>query len=985
MTSSTKFPPTPPRESGEFPRPAAQPAITPSPILTPCPTDGFYLGAPATKRRRLNYEDPKPKANSFTSQSSHLSPENRGAEPSGIDEATGTEESKIGPLRLSDAWLEECGLGQATLRNDDDHPFLDQIWGNGDLEIEYDVYKEIGEDLNERVCYGMLDDLTISVHEARIGDFGDGIFNARVCSNCVLLQDRSSEIGLIEPATAKAIRVLSEDSDIALQVRCTIKREFLTPRRRKSLKTNSVWNAHLSVIIYGTLKSFNSVGNYLEECGFYLQDPEECDQNVPYRNPHRLSGMQKNPPMTIEQQLDHASIQQKAYSLADFIETFESQQELPEAATPLPIITPLFPHQRKALTFLLTREKGWDFHGARSDVWKDAGRGRYLNTISMEIQVGCPPPFQGGILADYMGLGKSLSMIALIASDLSLDQSCTSMPSTPKRGDTTTTQLRCTLVVVPPNLLHTWNIQFERHIGPKLIRYRKHHGKDRIEYRSELTDLDVLITTYQTIAAEFQKRHTSASILFTINWHRIILDEAHFIRDRSTVTAKAVCALEGRRRWAMTGTPFQNGIKDLASLFQFIRAYPYSDPKVFDQDIVHTTARVEQSTSIERLKKLFSCVALRRSNNTIDLPKRVDIVLPVGFDSEERTLYNAVQEKARCVLEEAKNANDTSHQTYRNALRYITTLRMICNLGTAAMLLEDPTTQKSNGRQRAIWNTINATEAYEDLLAAGHACCQHCKIAIDSVEESNSTNPLSPPWVAQCLRILCGECFRNFRLSTQRKPWCGHHSHCANASVDPNLRLKRTSESSLAPLEACKRTSTKILALINSLKMTKSEKSIIFSTWTSTLDAIERALTEAGIGFVRYDGAVSPTNRVVALENFRHKSTISVMLITTACGAVGLDLTAASRAYLMEPHWNPTVEEQALARIHRLGQTREVTTIRLVVGDSYEQHVINIKSAKMRTAERLFPENCAGATPELIQSLQHVIGTDGNGSKNISG
>ncbi|KAF2233475.1 hypothetical protein EV356DRAFT_503549 [Viridothelium virens] len=974
--SSTKFPPTPPRESGEFLGPAARPVITPSPVLTPNPSDEIYLEAPATKRRRLHHDDPELKATRFTSQSNHPSPGHKDAKPSDIDEATGAEGPKNGLLRLSDAWLENIEIEQGNPRQDDDQPFLEQAWWNGDLEIKYDVYNEIGEDLEEKVCYGMLDDLTISVHEARIGDFGDGIFNARVCSNCVFLQGNSNEVGLIEPATAKAIRVLSEDPDIVLQVRCTIKRELLTPRRRKSLKTSSVWCAHLSVIIYGTLKSFDLFGHYLEECGFYLQDPEGCDQNVPYRNPHRLSGTQKNPPMTIEQQLDYASIQQEAYSSVDLI---GSHQELPEAVTPSPIITPLFPHQRKALTFLLTREKGWEFHGTRPDIWKDAGRGRYLNTISREMQVGCPPSFQGGILADYMGLGKTLSMIALVASDLSLDQSSISVPSTPMSGDTSTIRLRCTLIVVPPNLLHTWNIQLGRHIRPKMVRYRKHHGKDRIKHRSELVGLDVLITTYQTIAAEFQRRHTSASVLFTVNWHRIILDEAHFIRDRSTATAKAVCALEGRRRWAMTGTPLQHGINDLASLFQFIRAYPYSDPKVFDQDIVHTTASGGQSTSIERLKRLFSCVAIRRSNNTIDLPKRVDTVLPVEFDSEERTLYNAVQERAKCVLEEAKNANDMSHQTYRSALRYITALRMICNLGTAAILPEDHNMQKSSSRQRAIWNTITATEAYEDLLAAGHACCQHCKIAIDSVEESNHSNRLSPPWVAHCLRILCGECFRNFKLSTQLKPWCGHRSHCATASVDPNLRLKKTSESSLAPVEVCRRSSTKIAALVRSLKMTESEKSIIFSTWTSTLDAIEKALTEAQIGFVRYDGAVSPTNRVAALDTFRHKSTISVMLITTACGAVGLDLTAASRAYLMEPHWNPTVEEQALARIHRLGQTREVTTIRLVVGGSYEQHVINIKGAKTRMAERLFPENCAGATPELIQNLQHVISTDDNG------
>ncbi|KAA8618925.1 HepA Superfamily II DNA-RNA helicase SNF2 family [Pyrenophora tritici-repentis] len=88
---------------------------------------------------------------------------------------------------------------------------------------------------------------------------------------------------------------------------------------------------------------------------------------------------------------------------------------------------------------------------------------------------------------------------------------------------------------------------------------------------------------------------------------------------------------------------------------------------------------------------------------------------------------------------------------------------------------------------------------------------------------------------------------------------------------------------------------------------------------------------------VRIDGKVQPKNRGHVIQQLHEDSSIRVILITIACGACGLDLTAASRVHLLEPQWNPSLEDQALARVHRLGQTRPVTTIRYVMEDSFEE------------------------------------------------
>lgn len=94
------------------------------------------------------------------------------------------------------------------------------------------------------------------------------------------------------------------------------------------------------------------------------------------------------------------------------------------------------------------------------------------------------------------------------------------------------------------------------------------------------------------------------------------------------------------------------------------------------------------------------------------------------------------------------------------------------------------------------------------------------------------------------------------------------------------------------------------------------------------------------------------------------------MLLTLSCGAVGLTLVEASRAYLMEPHWNPTMEEQALARIHRIGQTREVITVKFYVRDSFEERVMEVQESKKNLAAILLSGHDGGHADDSLGALQ---------------
>lgn len=157
-----------------------------------------------------------------------------------------------------------------------------------------------------------------------------------------------------------------------------------------------------------------------------------------------------------------------------------------------------------------------------------------------------------------------------------------------------------------------------------------------------------------------------------------------------------------------------------------------------------------------------------------------------------------------------------------------------------------------------------------------------------------------------------------------------------------------------------------------------------------TLGLIQLMLNDRNIPYTRIDGKTSLPKRTEALQNFQNEQTLRVILVSIICGGAGsanhhhtffsfnhanrtsLDLTAASRVYLVEPHWNPMIEEQALCRVHRVGQKRDVTTIRYLMRDSFEEvkaphhsaaaqlhihtDICNSKSSRSKNGKNFWPK-----------------------------
>ena len=128
-------------------------------------------------------------------------------------------------------------------------------------------------------------------------------------------------------------------------------------------------------------------------------------------------------------------------------------------------------------------------------------------------------------------------------------------------------------------------------------------------------------------------------------------------------------------------------------------------------------------------------------------------------------------------------------------------------------------------------------------------------------------------------------------------------------------------------------------------------KSVVFSGWTSHIDLIQIALDDAGLSYVRLDGQMSRQKRNASLDAFREDLDTTIILISLMAGGLGLNLTTASKVYVMEPQFNPAAEAQAVDRVHRLGQKREVTTVRFIMEESFEENMLKLQQKKKNLAD----------------------------------
>ncbi|NXN52398.1 HLTF factor, partial [Rynchops niger] len=511
---------------------------------------------------------------------------------------------------------------------------------------------------------------------------------------------------------------------------------------------------------------------------------------------------------------------------------------------------------------------------------------------------------------------------------------------------------RATLIVCPLSVLSNWIDQFEQHIRQDFhINIYVYYGSDRSKDPSILSEQDIVLTTYNILATDYGIRGDSP--LHKVKWLRIVLDEGHTIRNPNAQQTKAALNLEGHRRWVLTGTPIQNSVKDLWSLISFLKLKPFTDREWWHRTIQRPVTMGAQG-GLGRLQSLIRSITLRRTKTSkvkgkpiLELPERKVLIQHVTLTEEERQIYQSVKKEGKAAIS-SFFSEGTVLAHYADILGVLLRLRQLCCHPHLCINTSSSSFSADNKTPEELRETL--VSKMKLVLSSGSD--EECAVCLES---------LTLPVITRCAHVFCKPCIFEVIRSEQPNAKC---PLCRN-----ELRVEQLVE---CPLEEevdsnnGKKSdqewisSSKINALMHALielrRDNPTAKCLVVSQFTTFLSLIENPLKESGFAFTRLDGSMAQKKRAEAIQCFQSSQAGSptVMLLSLKAGGVGLNLTAASRVFLMDPAWNPAAEDQCFDRCHRLGQKHDVVITKFIVKDSVEENMLKIQNKKRELAAGAF-------------------------------
>ncbi|KAK8053545.1 hypothetical protein PG996_012846 [Apiospora saccharicola] len=689
----------------------------------------------------------------------------------------------------------------------------------------------------------------------------------------------------------------------------------------------------LDINIYGARDDAHSVGKTLSSGGLILQQPTHGLERVKYYNPHFLhirefegEYVEETPQYDLRwTQEAHSEEQNRGKSTVDAAERdteittifngLAHTEQLQKRAAGRGVKTILRDHQMEAIDFILRRESMplapelnmWDEHET------DAGDIVYQHAITGTRRAE-PLQALGGILADEMGLGKTIVILAVIAS--TLDEASAYKMEQAVSFDATYQKQRskATLVIAPSSLLlDSWSKELSKHTFPGFLTYTKYHGPGRLGNINSLYESHIVLTTYATISSEirrgkiYQKNRTPSMTNYI----------SHDIRNRNTRQFEVAASLATQHRWCLTGTPIQNSLEDLGALIAFLRVPLLEKPQTFQRFIVDQSKQ-GVNYRFQNLRTLLESVCLRRTKEIIGLADPVQETRELTFTTVERDQYNELLRKYEALVGMEVSGHSNKRASTAKVQSFLK-LRLYCNNGLEAASVS------SRG--------LDPDETLTYLQQIDEAVCVYCDSTIFTINNVPGTD--GGHILAGCSHLACRDCHV--------------HRHSKDANCPKCIANKDRSMLGIAGLDEAQpremrneRYPTKLLAFVGDIEQQQSHKRYIpktghlycpmlYDIWICLILSQYRIFvldknTQACLPTARKGGWVSSLATRLVRMSSSSTNTISCRL----------NLAASSRIYLLEPQWNPSIEQQAFGRALRLGQTEQVTIIRYIMKDTVE-------------------------------------------------
>ncbi len=434
----------------------------------------------------------------------------------------------------------------------------------------------------------------------------------------------------------------------------------------------------------------------------------------------------------------------------------------------------------------------------------------------------------GGVLADEMGLGKTPQALALLAA--AREDAGRRAPS---------------LVVCPASLLENWRREAVR-FTPGFSVF-VHHGNNRLESPDDAARYDIVLTSYGTL--------TRDEALFVATTFRLaVADEAQHIKNRRTQAAKVLRRVRAGARFVLTGTPVENSVEDLRSLFAFVlpghlRPLP---PGLRGDD-----KRWHDNEDVRRAAPYI----LRRSKQLVapELPEKLEQTVFCEMEPAQARLYASVRVRTEQTIAELESAGASEGRIRIAALAQLLRLRQVC---AEPRLLEESLRPRDSGKLLAF------RELLEEAVDGGH-------------------------------------------------------------------------------------------------------RMLVFSQFVSVLAHLRAFLEESGYAYRYLDG--STRDRQGEVDRFNNDPAVPVFLISLKAGGSGLNLTGADTVVHFDPWWNPAVEAQATDRAHRIGQTRAVTSYKLIMASTVEERVLELQQNKAAILRDLLDESAARSATISLKDIKDLV------------
>ncbi|XP_025069036.1 DNA excision repair protein ERCC-6-like [Alligator sinensis] len=472
-----------------------------------------------------------------------------------------------------------------------------------------------------------------------------------------------------------------------------------------------------------------------------------------------------------------------------------------------------------------------------------------------------------------MGLGKTIQIIAFLS------------------GMFDSELIQFVLLVVPTTLVSNWVREFARWTPG--MRVKEFHGVSKTERTRNLERIrrktGILITTYHMLINNWQQLCTADNSLV---WDYVILDEAHKIKSPSTKTTRCVHLIPAKNRILLTGTPVQNNLREMWSLFDFAcQGSLLGTAKTFKMEYENPITRAREKDAMPGERAL----GLKISENLMSLIKPYFL----------RRTKEDIQKKHKSDQQEIHFPEEKSE-----------------NIAPVM-----PSLSRKNDFIVWVYLAPVQEEIYRNFLS------------LDHVKELLLTTR-SPLAELTVLKKLCD----HPRLLPARA--CSQLGLGDNYSEQDDENEEGTfsggNKIDHVSIEALIQESGKLVFLTGLLERLRKEghRTLVFSQSRKMLDIMERILTQKHFKIMRLDGTISHVaEREKRISMFQSNKDYSVFLLTTQVGGVGITLTAATRVVIFDPSWNPATDAQAVDRAYRIGQKENVVIYRLITCGTVEEKI----------------------------------------------